>query len=254
MIVRLPRSAASGESARSRKIITPVPARVEGYSFRFASASGADPSSRKDSLTLDCETTRGSRRVVAAGSCPLVLSCDAPQTRAPYEGAMPRNHSRGPWRSPAPFWRGACLLVPTRSSFRDGFPSPFKRCESRRNSPPGRARQGLRGSDALAAPEGAVFVNRFFIAGSVGFLDPAWMDNRMEGSMRWGCYVSLVDRRRTCVRRRARGEQSAADRDTEHAVGRTHRTLHPAFLPDTLPQTRSLVETEHDVHGLHRRP
>ena len=39
-------------------------------------ASGADPSRQKDSLTLDCETTRGPVRVVAAGFRPFVLLCD----------------------------------------------------------------------------------------------------------------------------------------------------------------------------------
>ena len=97
-------------------------------------ASGADPSRRKDSLTLDCVTTRGPVSVVAAGSCPFVSPCGAPQTRAPYRYYVPRNQSRGLWRSPAPSWRGACLPVPTRSSFRDGYPSPYERCESRRNS------------------------------------------------------------------------------------------------------------------------
>ena len=38
--------------------------------------------------------------------------------------------------------------------------------------------------------------------------------------MRCGCTVRLVDRSRTVVRRSSHGEQGAADRDSEHAVGR----------------------------------
>ena len=59
----------------------PLPKAIPSDSL---SASGADPSRRKDSLTLDCETTRGPVRVVAAGSCPFVMLSGAPQTKAPY--------------------------------------------------------------------------------------------------------------------------------------------------------------------------
>ena len=99
-------------------------------------ASGADPSTRKTRSRTDCEATRGPVRVVAAGFCPSALLSGAPQTRAPYERAMPRYQARGSWKSPAPRRRGACFLIPRTLVFRDGYPSTSRRCESRRNSLP----------------------------------------------------------------------------------------------------------------------
>jgi len=49
---------------------------------------------------------------------------------------MPRYQARGLRRSPASYRRGACLLIPRTLVFRDGYPSTFRRCESRRNSLP----------------------------------------------------------------------------------------------------------------------
>ena len=43
---------------------------------------------------------------------------------------------------------------------------------------------------------------------------PDRVDDGVEESMRCGCAVSRVDRRRTAVRRRSHGEQGAADRDS----------------------------------------
>ena len=51
--------------------------------------------------------------------------------------------------------------------FRDGCPSTSRRCESRRNSPPGRARQESKPGGALVAPQWGRACKRFFIAGSV---------------------------------------------------------------------------------------
>jgi len=170
-----------------------LPSAFEGYSFRFvaspvltrlharlAHAPIADPPAAQKG---------GSRGFLPSSSR---LWCFA-NRNALLEGYASVS---GAWSKEKPRTQRARGLHagPATLAFRNGYPSASERCESRRNSPPGRARQGLRGSDALAAPEGAVFVNRFFIAGSVGFLDPAWMDNRMEGSMRWGCNLSRAGR------------------------------------------------------------
>ena len=87
-------------------------------------ASGADPSILKTRSRTDCGPTRGTKGWSAAGSSPLSLSRDTPQIGTPYQWAIPRNQARGLRRSPAPLWRGACLLVPTRSSFVTGTPAP----------------------------------------------------------------------------------------------------------------------------------
>ena len=167
----------------------------------------------------------------------------------PTRGAIPRNQSRGSWRSPAPFWRGACLLVPTRSSFRDGFPSPSKRCKSRRNSPPGQARQGstneTKGDSSLTAPGETVVVNAFSSPGrstdrpgvdgqSHGGIDEMWMRSEPcwpETVLDRNVPLVLAGYPRpvrhlestqiaTGVAGRPHGEEGAADRDSEHAVGR----------------------------------
>jgi len=56
----------------------------EGYPFRNACASGADPSIRKTRSRTDCVPTRGPKLWSAAGSCPLIPLWVLPQTGTPY--------------------------------------------------------------------------------------------------------------------------------------------------------------------------
>ena len=100
------------------------------------SASGADPSGRKTRSRTDCVPTRGAKGWSAAGSCPSAWSRDTPQTGTPYRRYLPRNQARGLGGSPAPGRCGACLFIPRTLVFRDGCPSTYERCESRRNSLP----------------------------------------------------------------------------------------------------------------------
>jgi len=56
---------------------------------------------------------------------------------------MPRYQARELGRSPAPGRCGTCLFIPRTLIFRGGYPSPSRRCESRRNSLPRTARHDL---------------------------------------------------------------------------------------------------------------
>ncbi len=56
----------------------------------------------------------------------------------------------------------------------------------------------------------------------------AWMDGGMEGSMRCGCNLTLLAEDNTCVYPRARGEEGAADRDSEHCRRPDTSHLHRA--------------------------
>jgi len=106
-------------------------------------ASGADPSRRN---------TR-SRSIASPPAAPYVWWPRVPalsfrcvvlrKQERPTISSLHRNQSRGSRRSPAPGRCGACLLVPTRSSSIDGYPSPFKAMRIEKEQPSRTGKEGV---------------------------------------------------------------------------------------------------------------